>query len=158
MASFSDLLSETTKGKLIASTIKVGSVYRMKLTPTEGVIPKRTEDTSRNKYFVVVGFDKEGNAIGFVLINTNINPDLTEEVKLLHYPILHRNYPFLANQNRFVDCNKIKRITIEKFNNLLGGDSEVGQITDEDLSYIFRTIKESPTVTTKELLKYGIIV
>jgi hypothetical protein len=156
MASLSDMLSETTKSKLFESTIKVGSVYRMKLTPAEGVIPKNIEDKSRNKYFVVVGFDEVGNAIGFVLINTDINPNLTEEVKLLHYPILHKNYPFLENTNRFVDCNKIKRITREKFNSLFSPDSETGQLNEEDLQYIFSTIKESPTVTTKELLKYGI--
>ena len=156
MASLSDLLSETTKSKLIASTVKVGSVYRMKLTPAEGVIPKKSEDTSRNKYFVVVGFDEDGIAIGFVLINTDINPNLSEEVKLLHYPILHKNYPFLENTNRFVDCNNIKRITREKFNSLIRSDSEAGQLNEEDLQYIFSTLKESPTVTTKELLKYGI--
>ena len=157
MASLSDMLSETAKSNLIASTIKIGSVYRMKLTPAEGVIPKDTEDTSRNKYFVVVGFDEQGSAIGFVLINTNINPHLTEEVKLLHYPILHKNYPFLENTNRFVDCNRIKRISKEKFNSLFGADSETGQINEEDLRYIFNTIKDSPTVTTKELIKYGIV-
>jgi|ERR1035437_5055533 Glu-tRNA(Gln) amidotransferase subunit E-like FAD-binding protein len=156
MASLSDMLSETTKSKLIASTIKVGSVYRMKLTPVEGVIPKNIDDTSRNKYFVVVGFDEVGNAIGFVLINTNINPNLTEVVKLLHYPILHKNYPFLENRNRYVDCNKIKRITREKFNSLFSADSQAGQLNEEDLHSIFSTIKESPTVTEKELLKYGI--
>ena len=156
MASLSDMLSETDKSKLIASTIKVGSVYRMKLTAAEGVIPKKKEDTSRNKYFVVIGIDKEGNGIGFVLINTEINPNLTEEVKLLHYPILHKNYPFLENTNRFVDCNKIKRITREKFDSLFSVDSEAGQLNEEDLNFIFCTIKESPTITTKELLKYGI--
>ena len=129
----------------------------MKLTPAEGVIPKKKEDKSRNKYFVIVGFDEVGSAIGFVLINTHINPNLTEEVKLLHYPILHKNYPFLENTNRYVDCNMIKRITREKFNSLFSSDSEAGQLNEEDLRYIFNTLKESPTVTTKELLKYGII-
>jgi len=94
MASLSDMLSETSKSELIASTIKVGSVYRMKLSPEEGVVPKSSTDTSRNKFFVVVGFDKEGSAIGFVHINTDINPNLAEEVKRLHYPILHKDYPF----------------------------------------------------------------
>jgi len=81
---------------------------------------------------------------------------LTEEVKLLHYPILHKNYPFLEDTNRYVDCNKIKRITREKFNSLLSSDSEAGQLNEEDLHSVFSTIKESPTVTEKELLKYGI--
>jgi len=157
MASLSDLLSETNKSKLIASSVKVGSVFRMKLTPAEGVIPKKNKDTSRNKYFVVIGFDEEGIAIGFVLINTDININLTEEVKRLHYPILHKNYPFLENTNRFVDCNNIKRITREKFNSLIHADSEAGQLNEEDLQFIICTIKESPTVTTKELIKYGII-
>jgi len=157
MASLSEMLNETEKSNLIASSIKIGSVYRMKLTPAEGVVPKNRNDTSRNKYFVVIGFDKEGNAIGFVLINTNIHPQLTEGVKRLHYPIFYKNYPFLGNTNRFVDCNKIKRITTEKFNQLFSPNSEVGHLNEEDLMYIINTLKESPTITTKELIKYGII-
>lgn len=156
MDSLSDLLSESSKSELIASTIKVGSVYRMKLTPEEGVVPKNPADKSRNKYFVVVGFDLEGNAIGFVLINTDINPNLPEEIKLLHYPILHKNYQFLENQNRFVDCNNIKSITRNKFNNLFNADSEIGQISEADLEFIKATIKESPSVSNKTLKKFGI--
>ena len=35
--------------------------------------------------FVVVGKDKEGNAIGFVLINSEINKHLPECRRKLHY-------------------------------------------------------------------------
>jgi len=158
MASLSDLLSENQKDKLIISTLKVGSVYRLRLSRNEGVVPKNPGDTNRKKYFIVAGFDVSGNAIGFVLINTEINVNLSKELKRLHYPLAHTDYPFLENQNRFVDCSEIKRITPAKFNSLLGSQSPVGQINETDMRCIYRTILESPTTSLAEMKRYGIPV
>lgn len=37
---------------------------------------KNKGDDGRKKYFIVIGKDQEGNAIGFVLINSEVNPHL----------------------------------------------------------------------------------
>lgn len=95
MDSIGDMLSKEHKEALINSVVKRGSVFRMKLTRDEGVIPKNEGDTDRNKYFIILGFDDSGSAIGFVLINTKIHRDLSMDLQRLQYPIYPQKYSFL---------------------------------------------------------------
>lgn len=76
MANLKDLLSAASMESLTASQAVEGAVFRMHLGAEEGVKGKNPEDEGRNKYFVVLGHDAEGNAIGFVLIDTTINQNL----------------------------------------------------------------------------------
>ena len=67
----------------------------MHLGDEENVKGKNSGDDGRNKYFIVIGHDSEGNAIGFVLIDTQINPHLPEKRKNMHYPLsLLKNITF----------------------------------------------------------------
>ena len=58
---------------------------------SKGVKGKNVGDVGRNKYFVVLGHDTEGNAIGFVLIDSHINPYLPNKRKDAHYKIFAKN-------------------------------------------------------------------
>ena len=78
-------------------------------TKGEGIIPKNKGDEGRKKFFVVVGKDQEGNAIGFVLINSEINKHLPESRRKLHYLLKASEYEFLGDQDRFVDCSDFKK-------------------------------------------------
>lgn len=75
--SLADSLSKTNISELIGSVVEEGDVYRMCLDGREGIVGKNGAG-SRNKFFVLIGKDSEGNAFGFFLINTNINPSLPE--------------------------------------------------------------------------------
>ena len=76
----------------------ISDIYRLCLTKEEGIIPKNKGDEGRKKFFVVVGKDQEGNAIGFVLINSEINKHLPESRRKLHNkPSL--DCKILENQN-----------------------------------------------------------
>ena len=65
MVNLKDILSSTSIENLKASQAVEGSVIRMHLGANEGVKGKNPGDDGRNKYFVVLGHDSEGNAIGF---------------------------------------------------------------------------------------------
>jgi hypothetical protein len=41
--------------------VKPGSVFRMRFYPQDGVVPKDVIDTSRDKYFVILGKNDDGN-------------------------------------------------------------------------------------------------
>lgn len=83
---------------LLLDTVEEGEVYRLCLTKEEGIIPKNKGDEGRKKFFVVVGKDQEGNAIGFVFINSEINKHLPESRRKLHNkPSL--DCKILENQN-----------------------------------------------------------
>lgn len=156
MATIGDLLTNAQKGDIIEKSLEVGDVYRMKLTKEEGVIPKDPMDDSRNKYFIIIGKDIEGNAIGFVLINSNINSDLQQIIKDLHYPIQSTKYSFLK-KNRFVDCSKLKTIEKAKFSSLFDGSKSKGKIEHDDLEYIIGTLQSSPLIKPKQLKRFGLL-
>ena len=82
MVNFKELLGNDNQlYNLLLDTVEEGEVYRLCLTKGEGIIPKNKGDEGRKKFFVVVGKDQEGNAIGFVLINSEINKNDLVEIK-----------------------------------------------------------------------------
>ena len=70
-SSFADMLSKAKIAELIGSVVEEGDVYRMRLDDREGVVGKDGAN-SRNKYFVLIGNDSEGNAFGFFLIKREV--------------------------------------------------------------------------------------
>ena len=82
MVNFKELLGNNNQlQNLLLDTVEEGEVYRLCLTKEEGIIPKNKGDEGRKKFFVVVGKDQEGNAIGFVLIHSEINKNDLVEIK-----------------------------------------------------------------------------
>lgn len=73
---FEDLLPQETVERMLLSRVSVGEVFRMHLGKEENIKGKNPGDDGRNKYFVVLGHDLDGNAIGVVIIDTEINPNL----------------------------------------------------------------------------------
>lgn len=62
MTSIGDLLGDLGD-KLIQNNIKVGDVYMLTLDGSNGITPKNGDNT-RDKFFVVLGFDENGDIIG----------------------------------------------------------------------------------------------
>lgn len=95
MVNFKELLGNNNQlQNLLLDTVEEGEVYRLCMTKEEGIIPKNKGDEGRKKFFVVVGKDQEGNAIGFVLINSEINKHLPESRRKLHYLLKASEYEF----------------------------------------------------------------
>lgn len=67
MIKLADYLSKIELNDIAKYSVKIGDVYRIKMDNTNGITPKPGDD-SRNKFFVVLGFDSEGNAYGGVII------------------------------------------------------------------------------------------
>lgn len=65
---FEDLLPQETVERMLLSRVSVGEVFRMHLGKEENIKGKNPGDDGRNKYFVVLGHDLDGNAIGVVII------------------------------------------------------------------------------------------
>lgn len=57
------------------SEIKIGDVFRITMNKANGITPK-PGDNSRDKFFVVLGFDENGNVYGGVIFNSYININL----------------------------------------------------------------------------------
>ena len=138
--------------KLTQDKIEVGSVYLISLDQQNGITPKNG-DLTRDKFFIVLGFDQEGNVIGGLVINSNINYNLPSSVTDYHLPIKVEQCPFLKH-NSFVNCSKIIVANKTKFTK----KTYRGEITDPELlNLIINTVKDSPTVNTKQLKIFGLI-
>lgn len=141
--------------RLATGTINPGDVYRMELTPSEGVKPKNEGDSSRNKYFIVMGVTTDGFLIGFVLINSEINQNISARARASHYKILASDYPFLQ-KDRYVCCGELKEIhTTDFFQRFRSG--AVGTIKPDHLEAIRGIIAMSANVSARVLKGYGII-
>jgi hypothetical protein len=117
---------------------------------TDGVRPKQG-DSSRNKYFIVLGFDSDGNVYGGVIFNSHINQNLAPNIKDYHMPVVYSKYSFLKHKC-FVDCSRLKTANPSK---LMKG-RYLGDIDDEDLLLIKETVKSSPNETKVHLALFGL--
>lgn len=141
--------------KLASRTVRPGEVYRMELTPNEGVIPKNDGDTSRNKYFVVMGVTEDGDLIGLVLINTEITPHVSQRLRDSHYKLKAEDYPFLQ-KDRYVCCGELKEITTVNFFKRFRSGA-VATLQPDHLDAIRGVVAMTANVRTKVLEGYGII-
>ena len=146
----SDSLSEEQLSGLARRTVKIGDVYEITMSQSNGIKPK-AGDSSRDKYFIVLGFDANGVAYGGVIINSQINKNLPAHLKMYHMPIKCSKYPFLRYDS-FVDCVRLKVAFPQKFNEW----NFLGEIDQYDVELIIGTIKESPAESEERLIRFGL--
>ena len=139
MTTLFEMLNNDSIKAIAKNTVKVGDVYRIKMDERNGIKPK-AGDKSRNKYFIVLGFDSEGNAYGGVIINSEINPNIPQSMKNCHLHIECSKYSFLKIAN------------IEKF----GKWQYLGFFSLEDVQLITTTIQGSPNETKEHLAMFGL--
>jgi hypothetical protein len=156
MTNLKDLLSAESLENLTTSQAVEGSVFRMHLGIEEGVRGKNPGDVGRNKYFVVLGHDTEGNAIGFVLVDTNINPNLPKKRQEAHYRILAKDNAFLDGVDRYVDCSDFKVISKRRFAELFGSEKAKGTIDDASLTAIKQITSSYEDASPKLLKRFGL--
>ena len=150
MIKLADFLSKSELDNIAKQAIRIGDVYRIEMNRANGITPKPGDD-SRNKFFVVLGFDTEGNAYGGVIINSVINKNVPQSIQDWHMPIKCSKYHFLSHDS-FVDCSKLKNVSLEKFEKW----EFKGRMDDEDVQLIIATVKGSPNENPKHLAMYGL--
>lgn len=133
------------------SEIKIGDVFRITMNKANGVIPK-PGDTSRDKYFVVLGFDNEGNVYGGVIFNSFINMNLPPFIQVMQHPVKGKDYEFLSHDS-YIDCSSIKTVKKSK---LLKSIS-LGSLGTEDVSTVCRKIKSNTRISKLELKRFGLL-
>ena len=117
------------------------------------------EDIEKSKKFyhdlfgLDVILDNEGNVIGGLVINSNINYNLPTSVTDYQLPVTVEQFSFLEH-NSFINCSKIIVAKRSKFNK----NTYRGAISDAKMmELIINTVKESPTISKKQLREFGII-
>lgn len=136
---------------MVRQTVDVGDVFLVDLDKSDGITPKKGDET-RKKFFVVLGFDNEGNTYGGVIINSRINQQMSQMVKDYHVPIKCAKYAFLKYDS-FVDCLQLKTAPLAK----LSSGNYKGKMDAEDTGLIIGTLKNSPMEKAARLKKFGIL-
>lgn len=151
MTQIGDLIGDVAN-KLTQDHINVGDVHIIPLDQSNGITPKDGE-VSRNKFFVVLGFDASGDVIGGLVINSKINQRLSTLITDYYLPVTVQQCPFLSHPS-FINCSVLIRANRSKFNST----TFRGVISDEELmDQIITTVVESPTVNKKTLKDFGIL-
>lgn len=140
---------------LAASVIKPGEVYRLRLTQKEGVKPKNNQENGRNKYFVVLGITEDREFMGIVLINSEINQRLPQEIKDLHYKITTKDYPFLKKDS-YICCSEIKKIQSDKFLQRYPNNA-VAVLSDKHMETIKNLLAQSPRTSAISMRNLGLL-
>lgn len=135
---------------IIKTSIQIGDVYKIPMSRLDGITPKG-DDQSRNKYFIVLGFDGQGGIYGGVVINSRINQNLPRHITDYCMPISCTSYPFLKYDS-FVDCSSLMTPPISKF---IGVKRE-GVISSEDCTLIVETLKSSRQVSIIDIKRFGL--
>ena len=135
--------------------VKPGSVFRMRFFPQDGIVPKDVSDTSRDKYFVILGKNDEGDFVALSLINTEINENLKQRIGAFQYQISSTDYDFLNGRDRFVDCYDMKEVASER---IVNQGNYAGLISQADMNAIIKLVNGSPIVSVAKLRRYGICV
>ncbi len=135
--------------------VKPGSVFRMRFYSQDGVVPKDVKDTSRDKYFVILGKNDDGNYVALSLINTEINENLKQRIGAFQYQINSSDYEFLNGKDRFVDCYDMKEVASER---IIDQGDYAGLISEADMNAIIKLVNYSPIVSVAKLRRYGICV
>ena len=133
------------------SEVKIGDVFLATMNKANGVIPK-PGDASRDKYFVVLGFDNEGKAYGGVIFNSYINLNMPPLIQAMQHPVKGKSYDFLSHDS-YIDCSSIK--TMRK--NKLLKSRKLGTLEEDDIEAVSYKIRNNSRITKAELKRFGLI-
>jgi len=154
-ALLSELLKDDSEKNNTKLSYNKGLVYRVKLYETDGIVLLNGYK-SRDKFCVIIGHHKNGDAIGAIIINSKINSNvnISPELKIQHYPLRKDKYSSFLSKNSHAQCNDIFRIPYDR----LLAENYLGIIDDDDLELIIENMtNKNSSVPPKKLKQYNII-
>lgn len=151
-----DLLPKDKLADVVTSVVEEGDVYRMKLDAREEIVGKDGAE-SRNKYFIIVGHDSEGNALGFFVVDTVVNPCLPLARREKHLKIEASKYAFLEGVDRYVDCSDFKVIQKGRFTDLFSADKAKAKIAADDIAKIKQEAVTYRNANKARLKRFGLM-
>lgn len=140
--------------ELKALAINVGSVFKMTMFPEDSITPKNSGDTSRDKYFVVIGKTEDSVVVGSLLINTNINSRLYNIIGPYQHCLSPESYDFLNGKERYISCYEIKKFTTDR---VVEKAVYIGRLDDDDILSSIELAKLSPANDKRTLRMFNLI-
>jgi len=150
MPNLSDFFSDEFKQNFALQNITIGSVLRCFVKNT---------NPPKEKRFVVLGFDNNGNLVGTVFINTEINwkVNRTMELAQLQLYVRAEDNDYL-DWDSYIDCSELVEIPKNEIATAISTNpaNVLGTVNNEDFTSIIEYVKKSPKNPPKLLKKYKI--
>jgi hypothetical protein len=131
--------------------LKLGAVFRLRVPHTR---PPKT------KRFIVIGINAAINSVGFLFVNSEINPNIfrSSKLKRLHKLLTKKERSYLDSDS-YVDCSFIQEWSLNILKNKFLADMNIylGQVSDKDMLEIKRLVKSAKTIKKSLKKRYGLI-
>lgn len=149
MQTFGDFLPKETRNQLANVNLQTGAVLKYHVPFT---------NPPKEKRVIVVAFDSEKALFALVLINSEINENLSQEAKNLHLELNANGRPYL-DHNSHVNCSQIFEQEVEKVKEILAESPGVhlGNLNEVDLKNVTDKIRGAITITRKQKRKYNLL-
>lgn len=148
MGSLADFFPEGMKQDIANFNLEVGNVIKCFTSHT---------NPPKEKRFVILGVNENGDYVGSVFINTNVNFNIinSQELLDLQYPVKNQPNDYLDHDS-FIDCSELFEFDRQTLYELLIKEPEraLGKVSSEDLEILFGLVKSSPIIEPKILKKY----
>ena len=146
-----DSFPEELREQLSDNNLKVGSVLRFFIKDT---------NPPKDKRAIVVGFNNDKILFAYVLINSEINPNMfpTSRLRDLHLPFEANGRSYLTHDS-FVDCSQIKEEDAQTMRAAMTDNVgiHIGDLSETDCKKVIETLKTSFRIDPKIKKKYGIV-
>jgi hypothetical protein len=154
IASLGDYFDDESIKKIIGIQTEVGSIYLTDFGGEDEGFVLKAGNKRQSKFFIIIGNDAEGNAMGVIFVNTEPHPRVSYEAEFINtqYYILKRVYPDFLEYDSYVDCSQIRRLD----NLRMQKCQFVGALIETDLEIIMDILINSETIPLKQKKKYGI--
>ena len=117
----------------------------------------KEHQSPKEKRFVVLGIDTNGDLIGVVFINSDINWKVirTEELAQLQHFVTKEDNEYLE-WDSYIDCSDLFELPYNEVSTSLQNNPQnvLGTVDAKDLKTIKEHVKKSPKIKPKLLKKY----
>lgn len=132
------MLTDETRRIKSGTDLSVGDIVYQNMDRKDGLVLNKGYDT-RQKYFVIVGKNSKGDAIGLCLINSDL--DFYKDVPAMQrfqYTLKATDYIGVLTKDSRLDCAQLFSMKARK--SIAVGAKVVGHLTQEDKSRVLSLV------------------
>ena len=150
MSSLGSLFPDYIKEDFGTRQIEPGSVFRIHVDTTT---------PPKNKRLVVLAISGDNICVGYLFINSQINPNCfpSAELRALHLPLQANERDYLDHDS-YLDCSDIKNITLNELKDIISQNPQqhIGKLSTTDIEAAIDIVKNAPTISKKQKEKYNL--
>lgn len=131
--------------------VKPGAVFRLQFPYT---------NPPKIKRFVMIGINEKLARVGFLFINSQINPNIitTSHLQNLQFLMEAHDRPYIDHDS-YLDCSRLYEDNFQRLkdNYVLDTKTYLGQLTEADLVRVKQLVISARTIEKRKKKRYGLL-